>query len=196
MNTSATGFQQEDESFNTAATLPEIPDLSGMTEDKPEPWADGWYAGVIQASQTFEKDGVTTEFKTEDAPSRAGDSRNIFVRFTITRKDGRKMQTKFLVNYRTSDFSAENIAAVQARKAEVKAGGEWGPLFRPFSALTGIGTLQRLAGVRQFQRTAEGGLDLSPLFGKPMFARLRDDKEGRYKDVAAISDAAPKKGTL
>ena len=190
--------QATSQAFDTQSqqSLPEIPDLSGMTEDKPEPWADGWYNAAVQASQTFEKDGMVTTFNTEDVLSRAGDSRNIFVRFQITRKDGRKMQTKYLINYRTSDFTAESIAAVQARKAEVKAGGEWGPMFRTFSALTGIGTLQRIAGVRQFQRTADGGLDLSPLFTKSFFARLRDDKEGRYKEVAAISDTAPKKGTL
>lgn len=182
--------------LDTTQSLPEIPDLSGMTEDRPEPWADGWYGAIVQASQQFEKDGMVTTYNTEDVLSRAGDSRNIFVRFQITRKDGRRMQTKYLINYRPSDFSAETIAAIQAKKAEVKAGGEWGSMFRAFSALTGIGTLQRIASVRQFQRTADGGLDLSPLVSKPFFARLRDDKDGRFKEVAAISDTAPKKGTL
>ena len=137
-------------------------------------------------------------------PSKGGDSRNIFLRLTVRRKsDGRVMNTKDLVNYRPSDFTQESIAAVLAHKEAMKAAKqagtevpEWGPLFRPFSALTQIGTLQRIAGVRQFQRTAGGGLDISPLFGKTCFVRLTDDKAGKYKEVAELSDVAPKKAAV
>lgn len=192
-------FNSYYESITAVSTqsLPDLPDLSGMTEDRPEPWADGWYTATVEQSHAVTREGMEVTYATKDVPSRDGQSRNLQIRLVVTRKsDGRTMHTKTLINYRQSDFSAETLSAVQTRKAEVKVGGEWGPMFRPFQALTSIGSLQRIAAIRQFQRTADGGFDLTPLFGKSVFVRMKDDEAGRYKDITAISDTAPKKGTL
>ena len=196
---------QQQQDFSTTS-LPEIPDLSGMLDEKPEPWDNGWYGtATFVPSHQFTKDGVVTTFESTDTPSQAGDSRNISARLTIKRKsDGRAMNTVFRVNYRTIDFTAESIAAVLAHKEAQKAAKaagtdapEWGSLFRTFSALTQIGTLQRIAGVRQFQRTSSGGLDITPLFGKSAFVRLTDDdRKPQYKKVAEVSDAAPKRANV
>jgi len=196
---------QQDYSLNQS--LPDIPDLSGMLPDeKVGPWENGWYGpATFVASHTFTKDSIDTVFNSGDTVSRGGDSRNIAIRTNIKRKaDGKVLQACVRVNYRMSDFTQESIAAViahkEAQKAAKAAGTvppEWGKLFRTFSALQQIGTLQRIAGMRQFQRTPEGGLDISPLFGKTCYARLApDDTKPQYKQVAEFSDTPPKRSPI
>jgi hypothetical protein len=175
-------------------TLPEIPDLSGMIEDRPAAWEDGWYDAIVLESQTVTSrtTGAVTTFTSEDRISKAGDSRNLFLRVQIKRrKDGRTLVTRAkCINYRPSDFTPERVAAVIEGKTRAKEEGSWSDtdLRRSFLSMLRIGSLQRIAGVKQFQHTPEGGLDLTPLFGKPGFARLADDDQGKYKEAAEIND--------
>lgn len=189
-----------DDAVEVPMNLGDVPDLTGLTEDRPEPWQDGWYTGTILANRSFtNKAGMDVTFNTEDVPSRNGDSRNINLQVQLTRKsDGRTMNTRTNVNYRLDDFTKETIAAVLERKQAIKdkKAEDWGPLFRSFMSLLRIGSLQRIAGVRQFERRQDGSLDISPLVGKSCYIRISDDEEGKYKEVKEISDAAPKKGTF
>lgn len=189
MTDTAVGYEQ--------TSLPEVPDLSGVTEDRPEPFEDGWYQGTFLETRTFtNKDGNELTFTSEDVEAQKT-GRNIFLQTQITRKtDGRKLNTRVLVNYRPEDLTTTVLAAVAERKAQIKSEEEedWGNLFRAFMSQVRIGTLQRIAGIRQFQKNGNGGLDISPLFTKTAFFRIGPQKDKpEYKDVKEFSDTAPKK---
>lgn len=183
--------------------LTEVPDFSGITEDRPEAWEDGWYAARIVPTRTINsRDGNTLTFATEDTLSRGGDSRNIRLQMSLHRKsDGRALSTNHNVNYRVEDLTGEIVKAVLARKESIKAAAqsgerlEWGQLFRAFMGITRLGTLQRIAGIRRFETLPQGGFDLRPLFNKACFVRLGDDDEGKYKEIKEISDVPPKKAS-
>jgi hypothetical protein len=185
---------------DAVATLPEVPDLTGMTEDRPEPWQIGWYSARILSTRTVtsRETGAAMIFNTDDTLSNRQDSRNIRLQLEVRRKsDGQMMHTNHLINYRNENLTAEMVAAVLARKAEIKAAAklgqkvEWGELFGAFMTQLRIGTLQRLAG-GNLGRGTDGGFLLSPLIGRSLFVRLVDDDAKRYKEVKEISDTAPK----
>lgn len=175
--------------------IPDIPDLSGIQDPtRGEPFGDGWYEGTIMEKRELtDRSGNERIFETTDQPSQNGDSRNIRLQVELVRKaDGRKLGTNTLINYRPEDLSADVVAQVTAKMAEVKAGAEWGPLFRPFMTLSRLSKLQKLAGVRQLQRNGNGGLDLHPLYGKKGFFRLApDDRNPEYKAIAEFRETAP-----
>lgn len=181
-------------------SLGDIPDLSGVVdESSPEPFADGWYQGTIIAKREFtDQNGNDRVFASEDVPSQNGESRNINLQLELKRKDGRVLNTRALVNYRTEDLTQETIQAVKQAQASAKESGEnLGAMFRPFMVLTQLGTLQRIAGVRQLQRNGNGGLDLAPLYGKTIFVRLGDDdRNPKFKAVKKFQETAPKKATV
>ena len=187
------------------APLPDVPDLSGITPDERIPWEDGWYQATALQSRAFtSSDGMTTTFISGDEPSQKGDSRNISVQVQVRRKNGDVLNGRVLVNYKAEFLTSETVAAILQHKEAMKAAKgtgqkppEWGPLFRAFSATSDIGTLQRIAGVRQFVRNGAGGLDITPVFGKTLYVRLGpDDRKPQYKAVVEFSDVAPKKGVL
>lgn len=178
--------------------LGDIPDLSGIDgNDRPEPFADGWYRGVILEKREFtDKNGNERVFESSDTLSQKSDSRNIRLQLELTRKsDGKTLNVSTLVNYKPSDLTAETVGAIALRNKERKEGGaEWGDLFRPMMTLTRLAKLQKIAGIRQFQRTADGGLDISPLFGKVGYFRLRPDtRNPAYKEVSDFQDYEPRK---
>lgn len=177
--------------------LGDIPDLSVIEGERPEPLADGWYAGTILAKREFtDNNGNERVFESSDSPAQSGNGRNIRLQIELTRKsDGRTFNVSSLINYRPSDLTAETVQAIAKRNEERKAGeAEWGDLFRPFMTLTRLGKLQKIAGVRQFQRSADGGLDLTPLYGKTAFFKLTpDDRNPAYKQVKDFQDFEPKK---
>lgn len=179
--------------------LPEIPDLSGVQEAAGEGggWEDGWYEGVIVDQRSFEdKNGNERVFETCDTPSAKGDSRNIRFQAVIRRKsDSRTLGTSVQVNYRPEDLTPETVAAVTARATA--GDGQMGDLFRPFLALQQLGRLQKIAGVRQLQRNGNGGLDLTPIYGKPAFFRLGpDSRNPQYREVKAFQAEAPKRAAV
>jgi hypothetical protein len=176
--------------------LLDIPDLSGIQDERSEPFQDGWYAGTILGKREFtDKSGNDRVFESGDTVSQKGDSRNIRLQLELKRKsDGKTFNTSVLVNYRPADLTAETIAAVAKRRSENKEGAaEWGDLFRPFMTLTRLAALQKIAGVRQLHRTDEGGLDLTPAFGKTGYFRIKDDERNpAYKAVVEFRAEAPK----
>jgi hypothetical protein len=180
------------EDFN----LGDIPDLSGIGDSRPEfqPFVDGWYAGTILEKREFtDKNGNDRVFESNDTPAQRS-GRNIRLQVVLTRKDGQTLNIGSLINYNPADLTAETVKAVAQRKEE-QAGGvaEWGDLFRSFMTLTRLGKLQKIAGVRQLQRTADGGLDLSPLYGKSAYFRIKpDDRNPQYKQIADFQSNAPK----
>lgn len=188
--------------FNTmpesVLNLGDIPDLSGIGDSQPDPIADGWYQGTILEKREFtDTNGNDRVFESSDTPSQKSDSRNIRLQIELKRRaDGRVINVTSLVNYKPEDLTAETLQAIATRQAERKSDGtEWGDLFRPFMALTSLGKLQKIAGVRQLQRNGDGGLDLHPLFGKPAYFKLGPDarSEGKYKEVKDFRETEPKK---
>jgi hypothetical protein len=181
----------------TSINLGDIPDFSGISDnDRPDPLADGWYQGTILEKREFvDSNGNDRVFESSDTPAQSN-GRNIRLQVELTRRsDGRKFNVSTLVNYRAEDLTAKTVAAIAARKQENKATGvEWGDLFRPFMTLTRLGKLQKIAGVRQLQHSNDGGLDLTPVYGKTAFFKIRPDKRNpQYKEVADFQDFEPKK---
>lgn len=179
----------------TIGNLGDIPDLSGIGDDQTsEPFADGWYEGVIVDKRAFtDKNGNDRVFESNDTPANTN-GRNIRLQVAIKRqRDGRTFNTSTLVNYRLEDLSQETVQAVSAQLEKVKTtGAEWGDLFRPFMTLTRLSKLQKIAGVRQLQRNGDGGLDLTPLFGKTAYFRLgEDDRNPAYKAVKDFRETKP-----
>jgi hypothetical protein len=177
--------------------LGDIPDLSGIDGNtRPEPLADGWYRGTILEKREFtDSNGNDRVFESNDTPAQRS-GRNIRLQVELTRKsDGRTFNLSTLINYKPEDLTAETVAAVAKRVQENKEGtAEWGELFRPFMTLTRLGKLQKIAGVRQLQRNSEGGLDITPLFGKTAYFRVKpDSRNTQYKEVADFQDYEPKK---
>jgi len=183
--------------MNTELNLGDIPDLSAFAEDtSSEPWTDGWYQGTIQEQRTFvDRNGNDQVFQSSDAPSANGDSRNIRLQVEIKRTDGRTLNTNTLVNYRPEDLTQETVQAVSKRREE--SGDAMGDLFRPFITLTRLAKLGKIAGGRQLQRNGNGGLDLTPLYGKSAYFRLKDDdRNPQYKQIADFRHDAPKRARV
>ena len=178
----------------TEMNLPDLPDFSGISADEApafEPFANGWYRGTILEKRVFtDKNGNDRVFESQDAPSAAGDSRNIKLQVQITRADGRQLHVSHLVNYRPDDLTSEAVNAVKTVQEQVKEGvADWkgNPLFRTFSTLVSLGALQQVAKVRQLQKNGNGGLDLSVVYGKDAYFRIRDDSRNpQYKEIAGI----------
>jgi hypothetical protein len=174
--------------------LGDIPDLSGINDSGPEPFADGWYKGTILEKREFtDRNGNDRVFESSDTPAQRS-GRNIRLQVVLTRKDGRSLNIGALVNYNPADLTPETVAAVAAKVAENKGNGEtMGDLFRPFMTLTRLGKLQKIAGVRQLQRTQDGGLDLAPLYGKSAYFRVKpDDRNPQYKQISDFRETEPK----
>lgn len=181
--------------------LGDIPDLSGIEDQRPEfqPFENGWYQGIIQEKREFtDKNGNDRVFASGDSVSQKGDSRNIRLQVELTRTDGKKLNVSTLINYNPNDLSQEVLQAVAAHKEKVNTeGAEWGELFRSFMTLTRLAKLQKIAGVRQLQRSNDGGLDLTPLYGKTAYFRIKDDtRNPQYKEIADFQDYKPKRAGM
>lgn len=186
--------------MDTIGNLGDIPDLSGIMDDAgPAPFENGWYEGAILARREFtDSNGNDRVFESSDAPA-ARSGRNIRLQVAIKRQsDGRVLNTSTLINYQPEDLTAETIQAVAQRREESKdSGNQMGDLFRPFMTLTRLAKLQKIAGVRQFQRNGDGGLDLTPLYGKTAWFRLQDDSRNpQYKEVGDFRHDPPKKAKV
>ena len=179
--------------------IPDIPDLSGVYDPAPrtfEAFTPGWYEGQILESRTrTDKAGNESTFESDDLPSQSGDSRNIRLQVAVNRKSDKATNHYSLrINYRPEDLSAETVQQITAQMEAVKAGEQWGTLFRPFMVLNRLSKLQKVAGVRQLQRNGNGGLDLHPTFGKPVYVRLAPQKDKpEYLEIADFQEKAPKK---
>ena len=182
--------------MDSVLNLLDIPDLSSIEEQRPDPLADGWYAGTILAKRVFtDNNGNERVFESSDTPAQKS-GRNIRLQIELKRRsDGRTFNVSTLINYKPEDLTAEVVQAIAKRRQENKENGvEFGDLFRPFMTLTRLSKLQKIAGVRQLQRTEEGGLDLTPLFGKTAYFRVQPDKRNdKYKEVADFQDYEPKR---
>lgn len=184
------------ELMSTEFNLGDIPDLSGIEDVRSEPLVDGWYQGTIVAKREFtDSNGNDRVFESSDTPAQKA-GRNIRLQVELKRKaDGKTFNISTLVHYRPEDLTTATVQAIAKRREENKKDGvEWGDLFRPFMTLTRLGTLQKIAGVRQLQRTSEGGLDLTPLFGKVGYFKLApDSRNPQYKEVKNFQENAPVK---
>jgi hypothetical protein len=176
--------------------LVDIPDLSAIEEERSEPLTDGWYQGTILGKREFtDKNGNERVFESSDTPAQSS-GRNIRLQVELTRRsDNRTFNLSTLVHYKPSDLTAETIQAIAQRREENKKNGvEWGDLFRPFMTLSRLGALQKIAGIRQFQRTEDGGLDLTPLYGKVAFFKVGPDtRKPEYKEIKSFQENEPKR---
>jgi hypothetical protein len=201
MDTGLNDFNTGD-NMSDVMNLGDIPDLSGIGSDFGDAggtkFENGWYQGVILGTRTFtDKNGNERVFESQDVASAKGDSRNLRLQVELKRKDGRTLNVSTMVNYSQTDLTQETVQAIAAKLAEAKASGEkvqWGTLFRSYMALSRLSALQKIAGVRQFQRSGDGALDITPLFGKAGFFRLKDDdRNPQYKDIDKFQDSEPRK---
>lgn len=179
------------------ADVPVIPDLSSVGDEAP--FENGWYEGTILERREFtDRNGNDRIFESSDVPSASGDSRNIRLQIKVRRSsDNREMFIGHLTNYRPEDLTQQTIEAVIADKA--KPDSEKDPsLRRSILSLQKLAKLQKVAGVRQFQRNGNGGLELSPLYNKTAYFRLGDDERsgGKYKEVKDIRDTRPTKAQV
>lgn len=175
--------------------VPEIPDLSGIVGETPEAFNDGWYAGTIVEKRAFtDNNGNDRVFPTEDAPAQKS-GRNIRLQVVLKRQsDGRVLNTSTLINYQPEDLTQESVQKVMAETERVKGTSEKRTDFRSFITLRRIGTLQRIAGVRQLQRNGKGGLDLAPLYNKTAYFKIGEDsRNAQYKEIKDFSEKQPKK---
>ena len=178
--------------------LSEIPDLSTFEGEKTsEPLLDGWYGGDILEKRAFtDSNGNDRVFESNDTPSQDGASRNIRLQVVLKRQsDGRTFNLSANTNYRSEDLTQEVIQAVNADTARSKE-GEKRTMFREFMVLNRLSTLQKIAGVRQLQRSTNngGGLDLAPLFNKKAYFKIGDDpRNAKYKTIKEYSSKEPKK---
>ena len=177
--------------------LTDIPDLSTFEGDRTtsEPFLDGWYGGTILEKRAFtDSNGNDRVFESSDTPSQNGASRNIKLQIELKRQsDGRALNISALTNYQPEDLTQAVVQAVNADTARAKE-GEKRTMFREFMVLDRLSKLQRIAGVRQLQRNGNGGLELTPLFGKKAFFRIGPDKrsDGKYKAIIEYSEKGPK----
>jgi len=181
--------------------LGDIPDLADFGDSRPEfqPFENGWYQGVILQKREFtDKNGNDRVFESGDSVSQRGDSRNVRLQVELTRTDGKHLNVSTLINYNPNDLSQATLQAVAAHKEKVNTeGAEWGDLFRSFMTLTRLAKLQKIAGVRQLQRSADGGLELTPLFGKTAYFRIGDDtRNPQYKEIKDFQDYRPKRAGM
>ena len=142
--------------------LTDIPDLSslGGGEGTGAPWENGWYSGTILSERSFvDRNGNDRVFQSADEPSMNGDSRNIKLQVSITSKEGRNLNVRYLVNYRPEDITQATVQAVIADRD--KAESDQDPALKRASiALQRLARLQRIGGVRSFSKTESGGLEL------------------------------------
>lgn len=184
----------------TDFNLGDIPDLSALVGESSggTVWENAWYGASILGKREFEdKNGNTRIFESNDSVAASGESRNIRLQVEVTRaSDGRKLNISYLLNYRPSDLSSENVQAVIADNAKERSEQD-ATLTRSRLTLARLASLQKIAGVRAFQRTEEGGLDISPLFGKSAYVRLKDDdRNPQFKAVADFRMDKPTKAKV
>lgn len=176
--------------------IPEIPDLSGITGGESNSFQDGWYGGLILEQRAFtDQNGADRVFASSDEVSQKGDSRNVRLQVEVKRgSDGRVLNSSVQVNYRPEDLTQATVQAVIAETERVKETGERRTDFRPFIALQQLGKLQKIAGVRQLQRNGNGGLNLTPLFGKSAYFKLGpDERNPQYKAIVDFRETKPVK---
>ena len=177
-------------------SLADIPDLSALSNDSGggSTWQDGWHAATVLQERSFtDRNGNDRLFASSDAPSAAGDSRNIRLQVEVRRSDGQKMYSSYLVNYRHEDLQSDTVQAVIADNIKEQADQD-PSLTRARLTLARLSKLQKVAGVRNFARTSEGGLNISAVFGKTCFARLGEDRRNpQYKEIKDLKADTPKK---
>jgi hypothetical protein len=180
-------------------SLGDIPDLTSFTDfSKADPFENGWYKGsIVEQRQFTDANGNDRVFASGDEPSQKT-GRNIRLQVVLKRQsDGRELPISTIINYQPDDLSQATVQAVTAQMEKVKTGDQWGNLFRPFMVLNRLASLQRIAGVRQFERNGGGGLNLSPVYGKTVYARIKEDsRNSQYKEVAELRETAPKKAAV
>jgi hypothetical protein len=184
-------------------TLPAIPNFADVPDEpRSEPWVDGWYAGTFLAARTFTtRDGNEVTHASEDTVSKNGDSRNITLQAQLTRRASKgEFNGRVRLNYRPAvDFTTERIARI----AELNSGSKddaTSDEVRSRIALGQLKRLQKIAGAT-FARNGNGGLDLTPVFGKGGFFRIKDGDPNPttgkvYKEIVEFAAEPPKKGTL
>lgn len=186
-----------DTETETQTNLPDVPSFGASVAKRKEvePWVDGWYEGQFLASRTVEKnDGSEITFQSEDTVSQKGDSRNIAIQTTLTRKsDGREFTGSTRINYRPAvDFTPERLAAISAAN---EAGERLkGDMVRSQIAINQLQELEQVAG-GPFSRTESGGLNITPVFTKRAYFRLADETNKQtgktYKGIVEFRATPP-----
>lgn len=183
-----TGMARENERVDIGGNVPEeMPSLSEFAQEPGGAWPKGWYAGKIVEGYAT---GSGKTWVTEDTQSNSGDSRNMRICVTLNGKLGTR-NTFVSLNYRPSDFSAEQMAAVKAAREEFKdVRGAWTghtDVQRASLALAKLGQLENALGFR-LKLHPSGHILVGTLVGQDMDFRLTEDDKG-YNVINAFAKA-------
>lgn len=167
----------------------ELPSLADFAQEPGGAWPKGWYGGtIVEAYAT----GKGTMFSTEDKPSKAGDSRNLVICVSL---NGGKLGTRNTftqVNYRSTDFTADRMAAVKEAREQFKGQrGAWTgntDLQRSSLALAQLGQIENALGFR-LKLHPSGYILASALVGQAMDFRLGMDDKDQYNEINAFAKA-------
>jgi len=165
--------------------------FAGFEREERKPWDDGWYSGVIVAE--YETTGNYAKInKTEDAPSKKGDSRNL--KLCVTLVNGNDTRDRnIMINYRPEALDPERIEDLRVRKAakERLAGVD----NRDSLSLSKFHELER-AGI-PIEDNGHGGFDVDKMIGVAadfyLSTRAKDSPDSM--DDHAVTDAEKKSAT-
>jgi len=193
----ATAFAPNDETQTYTDTpglvSEEVPSLVDFAEEPGGAWPKGWYpAEIVEGYAT----GKGTVITTKDEASKQGDSRNLRIAFTVTRRDKQTRNINTLINYRVTDFNPARLAQIKEMRDHFKGTrGAWQgqeDAQRTSLAIATLGQLEKSLGFR-LRRTEQGNLVAGQFVGKSVDVRFTIDENG-YNDINAFAPVGSKKG--
>jgi hypothetical protein len=175
----------------------EYVDLATLTDMAEEPSGGplpaGWYrADVIEGYATRKG----TQFLTQSAPSKNGESLNLRVCVTVHPRTGDSRNLNTTINYRANDFTPERITYVKEAREEFKGvQGAWSDKAAQASSLAIAKIGQLSAAIGETFIRQNGTSDAAKLVGKSVDIRLNINAKN-YNDVTAWAPAGSKTGGL
>jgi hypothetical protein len=170
-----------DEAVKQGLAPEEMPSLADLADEVGGAWPDGWYSAVVIEGYSTRKGMLK---RTEDAPSKDGGSRNLWIALEVAGPGGQMRTMNTVRNYRISDLHPDTIAAVKAARKQ----GDVSAMRRASISLGKLGAMEKAFGT-PFKRHPAGHFITTPLVGKRVDVRLKKDEESGFSEVTDF--AAP-----
>ena len=175
----------------TGTAAQKVSRFAGFEREERKPWDDGWYSGVIMSE--YETTGNYAKInKTEDAPSKKGDSRNLKLCVTLVNGNDTK-NFNITINYRPEALDPERMEDLRVRKTakEQFKGAD----FRDSMSLSKFHELER-AGI-PIEDNGNGGLDVEKMIqvAADFYIGTRVKKGQDDSEDRAVTDAEKKSAT-
>lgn len=177
-----------------------VPSFRQFRQPEIAPWTEGWYKATTLPFYEFEnREGNITRFETIDEIAQKT-GRNIRVVAAVTRQSDnltRNVRSKN-INYRPTDFTTERMALIETARQRNEGRQKWDDkdAHRTLIAFGTLGELEDFAGVPQFTKNGNGGLELSPLSNKTGYVRLafgdENDQGRKYLEITRFATELPK----